>query len=41
MDEVDDQISDGSLSDGNDDILEINYNIPDNLSGDEWDDDDG
>jgi DNA-directed RNA polymerases I, II, and III subunit RPABC2 len=40
MDEVDDQISDGSLSDGNDDVLEINYNIPDNLSGDEWDDDD-
>ena len=40
MEDIDDHVSEGSISDGNDDILEISYDIPDNLSGDEWDDDD-
>ena len=40
MEDIDDRVSEGSISDGNDYILEINYDIPDNLSGDEWNDDD-
>ena len=39
MDEIEDHISDSNCSDDNDDVLEVNYDLPDNLSGDEWNED--
>lgn len=40
MDELDEHVSDSNCSDDNEDVLEINYDLPDNLSGDEWDGED-